>query len=146
MKKLILSLLFFAGTAIAVAQTEKQDNRQEADLDKMQQEPQRPTQVQQERAARIESERLHAEKVALKKAKKQAKKQAKKAAKPIANWCGQLERKKSFADNNNYWFIISSPFFIVIWIGFQYVADNNNLIVFYYTKRYFAVAFSLALP
>lgn len=85
MKKIILSLLFFAGTAMAVAQTEKQDNRQEADLDKMQQEPQRPTQVQQERAARIESERLRAEKVALKKSKKKSKKQAKKEAKPLAN-------------------------------------------------------------
>ena len=35
MKKLFLCFIFFAGTVVATAQAEKQDNRQEADQDKI---------------------------------------------------------------------------------------------------------------
>ena len=41
----MLVILLFAGISIASAQVEKQDDRQENILDKIEQEPQRPTQV-----------------------------------------------------------------------------------------------------
>jgi hypothetical protein len=57
MKKLFLPFLFFAGTMVVIAQAEKQDYRQEADQDKIQQEPQRPAQLNTERNARISAKR-----------------------------------------------------------------------------------------
>jgi hypothetical protein len=74
MKKLILSFVFFAGTAIAVAQVEKESDRQEVDQDKIQQELPRPAQMDQERAARIEAQRTYNLKIEKKKAKKLARK------------------------------------------------------------------------
>ena len=84
MKKLFLALLFFAGTAMALAQAEKQDDRQEVDQDKIQQEPQRTSQLQLERAARIEAQRLENERVAKKAVKRAARKAAKEKAKQAA--------------------------------------------------------------
>jgi hypothetical protein len=81
MKKIFLALLFFATTTIALAQVEKQDDRQEVDLDKIQQEPQRPAQIAQERAVRVEAQRLQNEKTATKAAKKKARKSAREKAK-----------------------------------------------------------------
>jgi hypothetical protein len=76
MKNIYYALLFFATTTIAFAQVEKQDDRQEVDLDKIQQEPQRPAQVIMERAAKLEAVRLQNEKVLTKAAKKRARKEA----------------------------------------------------------------------
>jgi hypothetical protein len=81
MKKIVLALLFFATTTIAFAQVEKQDDRQEIDLDKIQQEPQQPVQIAQERAVRVEAQRLQNEKTATKTAKKKARKLAREKAK-----------------------------------------------------------------
>lgn len=81
MKKIFLAILFFATTTIALAQAEKQDDRQEVDLDKMQQEPQQPTQVNLERAVRIEAQRVQNEKAAAKAAKKRARKLAREKTK-----------------------------------------------------------------
>lgn len=57
MKKVLLTLLFVTSSTIALAQTEKQDDREETDQDKIQQEPQRPTQVDMERSIRIDAQR-----------------------------------------------------------------------------------------
>jgi hypothetical protein len=76
MKKLFLSMLFFAVTSICFAQVEKEDDRQENYLDKIEQEPQPPTQIEVERSARLEAKRLHDEKVAEKRAKRLARKEA----------------------------------------------------------------------
>jgi hypothetical protein len=79
MKKLLFALLFFAGTTVAMAQVDKVDDQQENVQDKIQQEPQRPAQIDMERNARIEAQRIENERVAAKKAKKLAKANAKAA-------------------------------------------------------------------
>ncbi len=79
MKKLLFALLFFAGTTVAMAQVDKVDDHQENDQDKIQQEPQRPAQIDMERNARIDAQRIENERVATKKAKKLAKANAKAA-------------------------------------------------------------------
>lgn len=81
MKKLFLAILFFATTTIAFAQAEKQDERQEVDLDKIQQEPQQPAQMDMERSARVVAQRLQNEKTAAKAAKRKARKLAREKAK-----------------------------------------------------------------
>ena len=73
MKKLLVLLFFVAGTSISLAQVEKLDSRQESDQDRIQQQPQLPAQVNMERNARIEAQRIQNEKDARKKAKKLAK-------------------------------------------------------------------------
>ncbi len=83
MKKLVLSFVFFAGTAIAVAQVEKESDRQEVDQDKIQQEPPRPAQMDQERAARIEAQRTYNLKIEKKKAKKLARKEERAQAREL---------------------------------------------------------------
>lgn len=81
MKNLFLGLLFLAGTTMALAQVEKQDDQQEVIQDKIEQEPQPSAQMTQERNTRIEAQRLENERVA-KRAEKRAakKKQAKQSA------------------------------------------------------------------
>jgi hypothetical protein len=83
MKKLVLSFVFFAGTAIAVAQVENQSDRQEADQNKIQQEPQRPAERIQERAARIDAQRNYNLKIEQKKAKKLARKEERAQAREL---------------------------------------------------------------
>jgi hypothetical protein len=83
MKKLILSFVFFAGTAIAVAQVEKESDRQEVDQDKIQQESPHPAQRDQERAARIEAQRTYNLKIEKKKAKKLARKEERAQAREL---------------------------------------------------------------
>lgn len=83
MKRILFPILFFAGIAVGIAQTDKEGNRQEADLDRLQQEPQRPTQVEQERAARIEAQRAYNEKVEKKRAKKIARIEERERAKEM---------------------------------------------------------------
>lgn len=80
MKKAMLVILFFAGITFSSAQVEKQDDRQENILDKIEQEPQRPTQVRLERSAKIEAQRIQDEKKAEKKAKRLARKLAREKA------------------------------------------------------------------
>ena len=77
MKQLFLALLFCAGSTVALAQTSNQDDRQQADLDKIQQEQQLPAQLNMERNARITSQREHNEKIAKRKAKRKVKKLSK---------------------------------------------------------------------
>jgi hypothetical protein len=55
---------------VVIAQAEKQDNRQEADQDKIQQEPQRPAQLNTERNARISAQREEEERIAKKNCQK----------------------------------------------------------------------------
>jgi hypothetical protein len=83
MKKLFLSFIFFAGTVVAIAQAEKQDYRQEADQDKIQQEP-HPAQLNTERNARITAQREENERIAKKSRKKATKKLDKEKAKAQA--------------------------------------------------------------
>ncbi len=73
MKKILLTIFFFVGVTSMLAQTERQEERQENDLDKMQQEPPRPAQANMERAARIEAQKKQNEKAAKKREKKLAK-------------------------------------------------------------------------
>ncbi|MCZ8198208.1 MAG: hypothetical protein O9267_11435 [Flavobacterium sp.] len=80
MKKILLAILFFVGLTTMQAQTERQEERQENDLDKMQQEPPRPAQANMERAVRIEAQKKQNEKDAKKRAKKLAKQKAKQPA------------------------------------------------------------------
>ncbi len=80
MKNLFLGMLFFAGTTMALAQADKQDDQQEVIQDKMEQEPLPPAQVRQERSARIEAQRIENERVVKKAEKKVAKRQAKRAS------------------------------------------------------------------
>ncbi|WP_396146473.1 hypothetical protein [Flavobacterium sp.] len=84
MKKAMLMILLFAGISFSSAQVEKQDDRQENILDKIEQEPQRPTQVRLERASKIEAQRIHAEKKDEKRAEKKAKRLARKLAREKA--------------------------------------------------------------
>jgi len=81
MKTAFLIILLFAGITMASAQVEKQEDRQENNLDKIEQEPQRPTQITVERASRIEAKGIQDEKNAEKKAKKIARKKARDKAK-----------------------------------------------------------------
>jgi len=76
MKKLFLTILFFAGTMVTLAQVEKVDDRQETDQDKIQQEPQSNAQIDLERRTRIEQQRTQNETAAKKTAKKLARKKA----------------------------------------------------------------------
>ena len=78
MKKLFLSFLFFAGTAITFAQVDKDDDRQETDMDRLEQETQPPAQNNLEQNIRIESERAKNEKAAKELAEKEAKEKARK--------------------------------------------------------------------
>ena len=80
MKKILLTIFFFVGVITMQAQSDQQVDRQENAIDKMQQEPPRPAQADMERAARIEAQKKHNEKVAAKRAKKLAKQKAKQAA------------------------------------------------------------------
>ena len=75
MKKTFLFMGLLLGSAMAKAQVEKHEDRQETDQDRMQQEPPRPTQATQERAARIDAKRTYNEKIEKKKAKKLARKE-----------------------------------------------------------------------
>ncbi|WP_309613906.1 hypothetical protein [Flavobacterium sp.] len=84
MKKLFLGVLFFAGTTMALAQVEKQDDQQEAIHDKIEQESQPSAQVTQERNTRIEAQRIENEKAAKRAEKKVAKKLAREKAKQRA--------------------------------------------------------------
>ena len=97
MKKLVLSLLFLAGTTVAMAQVDKVDDQQENIQDKIQQEPQLPAQLDMERNARIEAQRQENEKAAAKKARKLAKAQAKQAA------VVRDSVKKRWIENLNIW-------------------------------------------
>ncbi len=84
MKKAMLMLLLFAGISFSSAQVEKDDDRQENILDKIEQEPQRPAQVAFERDSRFEAKRIYNEKKAEKKAKRVAKRLARKLAREKA--------------------------------------------------------------
>jgi len=77
MKKLFLAILFFGGTIAALAQAEKIDDRQETDQDRLQQEPQRPAQIDVDRRTRIEAQRIQNERAEKRRAKKLARKKAK---------------------------------------------------------------------
>ncbi|TPD70441.1 hypothetical protein [Flavobacterium microcysteis] len=57
MKKIFIAVAFFAGIGFASAQIDKDDNPQADIQDKIQQEPPRSTEIQQERAAKIDAER-----------------------------------------------------------------------------------------
>lgn len=57
MKKIFIAVAFFAGIGFASAQIDKDDNPQADIQDKIQQEPPRSTEIQQERAARIDAQR-----------------------------------------------------------------------------------------
>ncbi len=81
MKTAFLVIFLFLGITMATAQVEKQDDRQENILDKIDQEPQQPSQITVERASRIEAKRTQDEKKAEKKAKKIARIQARDKAK-----------------------------------------------------------------
>ena len=81
MKTAFLVILLFLGITMATAQVEKQDDRQENSIDKIDQEPQPPSQITVERASRIEAKRAQDEKKAEKKAKKIARIQARDKAK-----------------------------------------------------------------
>ena len=83
MKKIFVSILFFVGIAVGIAQVEKEGDRQETDQDKIQQEPQRPVQIDQERAARIEAQLVYNEKNEKKKEKKLARKEAREEAREL---------------------------------------------------------------
>jgi len=80
MKKAMLVILLFAGISFSSAQVEKDDDRQETILDKIEQEPQLPSQVTLERSAKIEAQRIQDEKRAEKKAKRLARKLAREKA------------------------------------------------------------------
>jgi hypothetical protein len=73
MKKVLLSLLFVTSSTVAFAQIEKRDDPQEIDQDKIQQEPQRPSQLEIERSIRIDGQRQQNEKRARKIAKRKSK-------------------------------------------------------------------------
>lgn len=75
MRKLLLVMLFFAGTTITIAQEDRQEN----DQDKIQQETPRPAQLNLERTSRIEAQSTKEEKIAKRGAKKLAKANAKQA-------------------------------------------------------------------
>ncbi|KAB1157747.1 hypothetical protein [Flavobacterium luteum] len=81
MKTAFLVILLFLGITMATAQVEKLDDHQEIILDKIDQEPQQPSQISVERASRIEAKRTQDEKKAEKRAKKIARKQARDKAK-----------------------------------------------------------------
>ncbi len=81
MKIAFLVTMLFAGITMATAQVEKQDDRLENNLDKIEQEPQQPSQITVERTSRIEAKRLQDEKKAEKRAKKIARIQARDKAK-----------------------------------------------------------------
>ncbi|MEZ0006552.1 hypothetical protein ABH942_001922 [Flavobacterium sp. 28YEA47A] len=57
MKKIFIAIAFFAGIGFASAQVDRDDNPQADIQDKIQQEPPRSTEIQQERAARIDAEK-----------------------------------------------------------------------------------------
>ncbi|WP_264520907.1 hypothetical protein [Flavobacterium sp. N1994] len=84
MKKLWITLLFLVGTTIAFAQTEKQDDHQENDQDKIDQQPQSPDQVLQERRAKVEAQAAQYEKESKQRDAEQAKEKAAQLAKEKA--------------------------------------------------------------
>lgn len=80
MKKIVATLLFFAGTTVTFAQVEKVDDRQETDQDRIEQFQQPSAQVDLERRTRIEAQRIQNEKAEKKRAKKLVKEKRKEEA------------------------------------------------------------------
>lgn len=84
MKKLWIAMLFFVGTTIAFGQTEKQDDHQENDQDKIDQQPQAPDQVLQERRAKVAAQSAQYEKESKERDVQQAKEKEAQLAKEKA--------------------------------------------------------------
>lgn len=80
MKKRLVMLMFFVGTAITFAQVDKVDDSEEQYLDQMEQFQQPPAQVDLERRTRVEAQRIQNEKEEKKRAKKLAKEKRKEEA------------------------------------------------------------------
>jgi hypothetical protein len=92
MKKLWIAMLFFAGTTIALGQVERQDDRQENDQDKIDQQPQSPDQVLQERRARVEAQSVQYEKESKQRDAQQAKEKQIQLAKEKAKTPSVIKR------------------------------------------------------
>lgn len=80
MKKLLIMLLFFVGTAVTSAQVDMVDDTQEQYLDQLEQFQETPTQLDLERRTQLEADRIEAEKEAKKREKKLAKEKRKQEA------------------------------------------------------------------